>query len=229
MDPVRGKNLDVQQANEQNPTASTTVTADRTARTQAIFARLGVHPEESLLPLAVVEPGRLLAIAEQLRADGFILFDIAGIDFSKFVHPKPARYGITYNFYNITTNDRVFLRAYVDDGETLPSLFGVWKAANYLEREVYDFFGVIFENHPNLRKILTPEDLEGHPLRKDYPLGETPTQFREGRFIDPPAFRAGLTGQSGGLTGWRGGERRGFQERPDTPPVTHGPKGGDPQ
>ena len=85
-------------------------------------------------------------------------------------------------------------------------------AANWLEREIYDLFGIRFEGHPDLRKILTPEDLDGHPLRKDFPLGETPTLFKDGRFIDPAAFRAGLTGKDPGLTGWRGGTRKGYQQ-----------------
>jgi NADH-quinone oxidoreductase subunit C len=72
-------------------------------------------------------------------------------------------------------------------------------------------FGVEFAGHPDLRKLLTPEDLDGHPHRKDFPIGETPTLFNEGRFLDPGSFRAGLTGQDSGLTGWRGGTRRGVK------------------
>ncbi|PYE54880.1 NADH-quinone oxidoreductase subunit C [Deinococcus yavapaiensis] len=188
------------------------------------FERLGATPEPGLLPLARLDKARLLIAAEDLKTQGYLLMDVVGIDFSKFVEKKPARFGVTYNFYNIDTNDRLFLRAYVEDGESLPTLYSFWKAANYLEREVFDLVGVRFDDHPDLRKVLTPDDLEGHPLRKDYPLGESPTLFRDGRFIDPPAFRAGLTGQSGGLTGWRGGERKGFQDRDDKPPVTPGVK-----
>lgn len=71
--------------------------------------------------------------------------------------------------------------------------------------------------------MLTPDDLEGHPLRKDFPLGETPTLFREGRFLDPAAFRAGLSGEDTGLSGWRGSLRRG-STRDLEPPVM--PEGG---
>ena len=62
----------------------------------------------------------------------------------------------------------------------------------------YDMFGVEFEGHPDLRKLITPEDLDGHPHRKDFPLGETPTLFGDGRFLDPATFRAGITGEDHG-------------------------------
>jgi NADH-quinone oxidoreductase subunit C len=88
---------------------------------------------------------------------------------------------------------------------------GIWPGANFLEREVYDLFGITFSGHPDLRKLLTPDELDGHPLRKDFPLGETPTLFNEGRFLDPAAFRAGLTGKDTGLTGFRGGARKGVK------------------
>jgi NADH-quinone oxidoreductase subunit C len=107
----------------------------------------------------------------------------------------------------------VFIRVYVPEADpSLPSLTDLWRGADYLEREVFDMLGIRFEGHPDLRKILTPEDLEGHPLRKDFPLGETPTLFKEGRFIDPAAFRAGLSGDKAGMTGWRGGTRKGYQD-----------------
>jgi len=89
------------------------------------------------------------------------------------------------------------------------SVVNLWRGADWLERETFDMLGIEFEGHPNLRKLLTPEDLDGHPHRKDFPLGETPTLFNDGRFLDPAAFRAGLTGRNPGLTGWSGGARRG--------------------
>jgi len=76
---------------------------------------------------------------------------------------------------------------------------------------VYDLFGIEFDGHPDLRKLVTPDDLEGHPLRKDFPLGETPTLFNEGRFLDPATFRAGMLGQDKGRTGWVGGARKGVR------------------
>ena len=85
----------------------------------------------------------------------------------------------------------------------------LWPGAAFLERETYDMIGVEFDGHPDLRKILTPEDLDGHPHRKDFPLGETPTLFGDGRFLDPASFRAGLSGRDAGLTGWKGGARDG--------------------
>ena len=93
--------------------------------------------------------------------------------------------------------------------QSVPSITPQWTGASFFEREVYDLFGIPFEGHPDLRRLLLPEDFEGHAHRKDFPLGETPTLFNEGRFLDPAAFRAGLAGDDEGLTQWKGGARKG--------------------
>jgi len=77
---------------------------------------------------------------------------------------------IVYNLYSISRNERVRLKVALAEGENVESVTGVWPTANWMEREVYDLFGVSFRNHPDLRRILLPLDWEGHPLRKDYPL-----------------------------------------------------------
>ena len=144
----------------------------------------------------------------ELRQAGFkFLASVMGIDYLEFTEFMPERFAVVYQLLNLTNAERIIVKVYVPDGEKLPSVTDLWGTADWHEREVYDLFGLEFEGHPDLRKILTPEDLDGHPLRKDFPLGESPTLFREGRFIDPGAFRAGLSGKSSGLSGYRGGAR----------------------
>ena len=188
-----------------------------------LIRELGLTEDDSAEPTALVTPDDLLRVAHALKERGFMLMDTVGLDYSTYTQPRPKRFAVLHNIYHPRDHRRVFLRVWLDDGEPLASLYPVWKAANYLEREVYDLMGVPFTGHPDLRKVLTPDDLEGHPLRKDFPLGETPTLFRDGRYLDPAAFRAGLTGQSSGLTGYRGELRRG-QGDDRTPPVM--PAGG---
>ena len=77
---------------------------------------------------------------------------------------------IVYNLFSIPRNERVRLKVALAEGESIDSVTSVWPSANWMEREVYDLFGVTFANHPDLRRILLPPDWEGHPLRKDYPL-----------------------------------------------------------
>jgi NADH-quinone oxidoreductase subunit C len=144
----------------------------------------------------------------ELKQYGFkLLSDVFGIDYLEYTEFKPERFAVVYNLYQLATQERLFVKVYLADGATLPTVTDLWRTANFHEREVFDLFGIEFEGHPDLRKILTPEDLDAFPLRKDFPLGESPTLFREGRFLDPAAFRAGLSGKDGGLSGWRGGAR----------------------
>ena len=96
------------------------------------------------------------------------LSDVAGLDLGEFANP---RFAISYHLYSLEHNHRLRVKVFLDeDDASLPTLWNVWKSANWLEREVYDMFGVNFENHPDLRRILMPADYEGHPLRKDFPM-----------------------------------------------------------
>jgi len=150
------------------------------------------------------------------KENGFeMVSDVFGIDYLTYPGHQGKRFTVVYNMRNPDGTGRLFIRVELDDGETLPTITHLFKAANFMEREVYDMFGVVFEGHPDLRKLLTPEDFEGHPHRKDFPLGETPTLFGEGRFLDPAAFRAGLIGADPGLTGWKGGAAKGITSEQD--------------
>jgi NADH-quinone oxidoreductase subunit C len=162
------------------------------------------------------ELGAFLEAAQQL---GFnYLANVIGIDYSTYPEARPERFAVLYELVSIKgwkdgDGSRFFARVWVPERDaTLPSAVPHYESANFFEREIFDLLGIKFEGHPDLRKILTPEDLEGHPLRKDYPLGETPTLFKDGRYIDPAQFRAGLAGGDPGLTGRRGGARRGYAE-----------------
>ncbi|CAA9544685.1 MAG: NADH-ubiquinone oxidoreductase chain C [uncultured Thermomicrobiales bacterium] len=97
------------------------------------------------------------------------LTDLSAVDMLR-LRTEP-RFDVVAQLYSIPNRVRLRLKTGCDDGETVPSLVPVWNGANWLEREVYDMFGIIFEGHPNLRRMLLPDDWdEGHPLRKDYPL-----------------------------------------------------------
>ncbi|MFC6660754.1 NADH-quinone oxidoreductase subunit C [Deinococcus multiflagellatus] len=205
------------------PVAAAPVPAPPSRDVTPLMRELGLDEDHAAEPTAVVPAGHLRAVAQVLKERGFMLMDTVGIDYSAYTEGRPKRFAVLHNLYHPRDHRRLFLRVWLDDGEALDSLYPVWKAANYLEREVYDLLGIVFTGHPDLRKVLTPDDLEGHPLRKDFPLGESPTLFREGRFLDPAAFRAGLTGRDAGMTGYRGEFRRG--ERGERlPPVM--PEGG---
>lgn len=180
-------------------------------RVAAALAEHGAQAERDgehvLLRLPLRSVPEAVAAAREAGFD--LLSDVFAIDWLRYPDHIGPRFSVTYNLYSIDHGERLFLRVDLDDDESVPSITPQWPAANFLEREVFDMFGLEFAGHPNLRKIHTPEDLEGHPLRKDFPLGETPTLFNDGRFLDPAAFRAGMIGASGGLTGWTGGARKG--------------------
>ncbi len=128
---------------------------------------------------------RLLEVCRLLRDDpelGYLyISDITALDWLPYWErgEKPKRFEVVYNLYSPVSFQRIFLKVRVDAGERVPSVTGVWEGANYPEREVYDMFGVPFEGHPNLKRILMPDDWVGHPLRKDFPLGGEEIPFAQ--------------------------------------------------
>ncbi len=154
----------------------------------------------------------LVESVQAAKESGFeMLSDVFGIDYLNYPNHQDKRFAVAYNLYSVSQNERIFIRVALDEYESLPTITHIWQGANFMEREVYEMFGITFEGHPSLLRLITPEEMEGHPHRKDFPLGETPTLFNEGRFIDPEAFRAGLTGKDAGLSGWKGGSRKGVR------------------
>ena len=98
------------------------------------------------------------------------LMDLGGADYLKFPQPKPARFCVSYQFLSSSKVRRFWLKVYVPEGTEVPTLCGLYDGANWYERETFDLMGVVFRNHPDLRRIMLPEDWTGHPLRKDYPI-----------------------------------------------------------
>jgi NADH:ubiquinone oxidoreductase subunit C len=92
--------------------------------------------------------------------------------------PKPKRFSVSYHLLQLDDRPRrVRVQVWLDDGEGVGSVVSVWPAADWHEREAWDMMGIPFEGHPNLRRILMEDDWEGHPLRKDYPIGGEPVRF----------------------------------------------------
>ena len=94
------------------------------------------------------------------------LIDLCGVDYPN----RTDRFEIVYHLLSINLNQRIRIKLSVNDGDTVPSIVSLYGAANWYEREVWDLYGVIFTDHPDLRRILTDYGFEGHPLRKDFPL-----------------------------------------------------------
>ena len=91
---------------------------------------------------------------------------------------KPKRFSLSYHLLRLSDDPaRLRLQIWIDDGEAVASVVPVWPTADWHEREAYDMFGIPFDGHPNLRRILMDDDWEGHPLRKDYPIGGEPVRF----------------------------------------------------
>jgi len=118
---------------------------------------------------------RILAALEKAQHSGFVLLtDLTAVD----RHPREPRFEIVYLLTAPEAAARLRLKVRIPgDDPTTPSATPLWAGADWLEREAFDLFGIRFDGHPNLRRILMPDDWEGHPLRKDFPLVEEPVEF----------------------------------------------------
>jgi NADH-quinone oxidoreductase subunit C len=143
----------------------------------------------------IVDAARIVEVAQTFKNDGWnYLVDLAGVDYSKYPGHTGPRFGVSYVLYSFSRNQRLRLRALTN--EKIPSVSSVWKTANWHEREAYDMFGIIFEGHPNLERILMWEGFNGFPLRKDFPIRGIDTGAR----IYPEVFPEG-GGPKAGSTG----------------------------
>jgi NADH-quinone oxidoreductase subunit C len=116
-----------------------------------------------------VEPGAIREVLEHLRGKGFnFLASVHGVDY----YPEEPRLGVHYELLDMHEVDRLTVTLRVPtDAPRVPSVTPRWPTADHQEREIYDMFGVVFDEHPDLRRILMPEDYEGHPQRRDFPMG----------------------------------------------------------
>jgi NADH-quinone oxidoreductase subunit C len=122
-----------------------------------------------------IDPGSIRAVLAHLREHGYaFLASVHGVDY----YPHEPRLGVHYELLDMSRVDRITVKLRVStDAPEVDSVAPEWRTANHQEREIYDMFGVVFDGHPDLRRILMPEDYEGHPQRRDFPVGGEPILF----------------------------------------------------
>jgi len=142
-----------------------------TVEFRTVVVRQGPAQEVAVVPVEAYHD-----LVAACRAGGFDTFiDLCGVD---YLHHRP-RYEVVVNLLDMARKARVRIRTGISGTEPVaPSITDVFPGANFYERETYDLFGITFEGHPDLTRILLPDDWEGHPLRKDYSVGSVPVQFK---------------------------------------------------
>lgn len=126
-------------------------------------------------PVHEVAAAEIVAFLEERRAEGYaFLASVHGVDY----YPAEPRFGVHYELLDMEGLRRMTVKVRVPESDPLvPSVTPAWPTADHQEREVYDMFGVVFDGHPDLRRILMPEDYEGFPQRRDFPIGGEPVLF----------------------------------------------------
>ncbi len=147
---------------------------------KAKFGEAVIDAAEFLGQLSIrIDRSRIAEVCDELKRDADTPFNyLSDLTCVHYPDNKAAPFEVVYNLYSISKNERVRLKV-ATNAAGVDSVTRVWPAADWPEREVYDLFGVVFRNHPDLRRILLPPDWEGHPLRKDYPL-----EFVENRWTE---------------------------------------------
>jgi len=129
-----------------------------------------------LAPAAIREACRFLRDDPELRYE--FLSDLTSVDRLRLPEASP-RFEVVYHLTSMRNASRLRLKVRVEEGEAVESVTAVWEGANWLEREVYDLMGIPFRDHPDLRRLVTPDDFEGHALRKDFPVTTAPRWWEE--------------------------------------------------
>ena len=136
-----------------------------------------------------IKADRIAEIVQIMRDDESLRFELcSSVDAVDYLGSDPRRFHISYQLTSMTFRRRIRLEVAVAEDVPVPSVTAVYPTADWQEREIYDMFGVVFTGHPNLTRILMPDDWEGHPQRKDYPLGGVPVEYK-GAEIPPPDQR----------------------------------------
>jgi NADH-quinone oxidoreductase subunit C len=136
---------------------------------------LGTSFERGDRAVLLANPANVSAILERLHAKGYtFLASLHGVDY----YPEEPRLGVLYELLDMQRVDRITVKARVSTSEPhVPSVVELYPGADFPEREVYDMFGVMFDGHPDMRRILMPEDYQGYPQRRDFPTGGEPVLF----------------------------------------------------
>lgn len=145
--------------------------------------------------VVVVPKANILEVLKYYRENSFydFLMDLTAVDYSKYPETQEGRYAVVYHLFSSKTLNRLRLKVFVQEEDAkLASATSVWRSANWFEREAYDMYGIVFEGHPNLTKILTHHHFKGHPLRKDYDANNQqhcsdvlPVHFDDGSRFSP--------------------------------------------
>ena len=130
-----------------------------------------------------VEIDQYFKTVEDYKKDGYeMMIDLTAVDWYR---KKEPRFEVIVNLLSVSKNSRLIINVNVPDEDLkIPSICEIYPGANFYEREVFDMFGIVFENHPELTRILMPDDWTGNPLRKDYGSGRIPVQFKNAPKVD---------------------------------------------
>lgn len=164
----------------------------------------------------IAQPASVVSVLKFLRDHPDCQFkqlmDLCSVDYLDFPGHKNPRFAVVYHLLSLTKNMRVRVKVFVGEGDAVPTATGLFSSANWYERETFDMYGILFEKHPDLRRILTDYGFTGHPLRKDFPLhGEVEVYYdedekrvaykpvdlpQETRYLDAESPWRGITGNA---------------------------------